>query len=84
MLIDNGIAQSEAGIAARLAAGHLGGDQGSCLALISVSRKIGTEQLEVQRIVLTSDASQAIIERRDGQLELTSEGAVVAARDRRA
>src|SRR5690242_11528905 len=49
-LIELGIADEDAGEAAKLAVGHLGQDRGGCVAKVAISKPVGTEPARVDRI----------------------------------
>jgi hypothetical protein len=71
-LMQAGVNQGDAAAAAKLAAGHLGDGVGGCDAKVEVSRALGGDGLEVQRVVLMTQAEQTIIERRQGELTVAS------------
>ncbi|MEO7277909.1 MAG: hypothetical protein ABIW33_07800 [Sphingomicrobium sp.] len=84
LLLDNGVSKDDAAMAARLAAGHLGEQAAGCSALVSIARSVGTDALRVERIILTTDTAQTVIERRSGELSLTSVAATGTIGQRRA
>ena len=83
LLLDAGVASDDAAQAARLAAGHLGGGTGpwagGCDAKVEVSRTVDTSGLRLERLALSSADGQTLIERRGGQLTLTTTAAHAAA-----
>ena len=72
LLLDQGVDQDDAALAARLAAGHLGDRQGGCTATVSISRDFSGSGLRLQRLVLATAAGQTVVERRNGELSITS------------
>ena len=79
LLLDAGVASDDAAEAARLAAGHLGDGSGGCVAKVEISRPLDAQGLKIERLVLSSAEGQTIIERRGGQLALTTSAARVSA-----
>lgn len=75
VLLDAGVNQDDAAAAARLAAGHLGDGAGGCSARVSVTRSVGDDGYRLVRVMLSSDASQTVIERRGGELTVASNAA---------
>jgi len=72
LLLQAGVNKEDAEIAARLAAGHLGDGLGGCEAKITISRAV-EGGLRLERVMLLTQASQTVIERRQGELTLASE-----------
>ena len=75
VLVDAGIRQDDAVTAARLAAGHLGENTGGGQAKVSVSRSSRGEGFQLERVTLFTRADQTVIERRRGELAVTSRAA---------
>lgn len=72
MLIQAGVSQSDAAAAARLAAGHLGAENGGCDAKIEISRALEEDSYRLERAVLLTASDQTVIERRAGELIIAS------------
>ena len=72
LLLRAGVGQDDAGLAARLAAGHLGDGAGGCEAKVEISHGFGDERVTLERIVLTTANSETVIERHAGSLTLAS------------
>ena len=75
-LLDAGVDQADAAAAARLAAGHLGGEATNCFAKVSLVRVSATGDLSLVRVMLTTNDDQTVIERRDGVLTIASQAAM--------
>lgn len=73
LLIDAGVNQDDAAVAARLAAGHLGAGDGGCEATVSIERSAGSGSFSLVRVQLSTDARQTVIERRGNELTLASD-----------
>lgn len=72
LLLDQGVNQDDAALAARLAAGHLGDRQGGCTVTVSISRDFNGAGLRLQRLDLATAAGRTVVERRNGELSITS------------
>ncbi|MFL6722409.1 MAG: hypothetical protein ACJ8FT_11500 [Sphingomonas sp.] len=72
LLIDAGVNQEDAAEAAKLAAGHLGAGLGGCEATVSIERSAGGG-FSLVRVQLSTDARQAVIERRGNEFTLASD-----------
>jgi hypothetical protein len=75
LLIDAGVVQDDAAAAAKLAAGRLDDDKNDCFATVSVERAAGGE-LNLVRVMLTTDDRRTIIERRGDELAIASESPI--------
>jgi hypothetical protein len=73
LLIDAGVNQDDAAAAAKLAAGHLGAGAGGCEATVSIERSADGGSFSLVRVQLSTDARQAVIERRGAELTLASD-----------
>jgi hypothetical protein len=71
LLLQAGVSKDDAAVAARLAAGHLGDGLGGCEARVTISRSV-EGGLRLERVMLLTQASQTIIERRQGELTLAT------------
>ena len=71
-LLDLGVSSDDAATAAKLAAGHLGDGQGGCDAKVEMSQVAGSTGYRVERIALATLVDRSTIERRGGELTLTS------------
>lgn len=73
LLLQAGVNQSDASAAARLAAGHLGDGSGGCDANVEISRDASAGGLRLERVELLTQAGRTVIERRRGELTVSSQ-----------
>lgn len=73
-LLQAGIDPDDIAAATHLAAGHDGGRTG-CFVKLSVSKALNDKAFRLQRMTLTTEASQTVMERRKGELAISATGA---------
>lgn len=72
-LLDVGVDTSDASLAARLAAGHMGAGAGGCSVKISFSKTAQGRSFRLVRVMLVTQNGETVIERRHGELAIASE-----------
>jgi hypothetical protein len=75
LLMDAGVSQEDAAAAAKLAAGHLGGNTGGCDVKVEISNTLVGGGYRLERAVLLTASSQTTIERREGKLAIAAQQA---------
>ena len=74
LLLQAGVSSDDVVAAARLAAGHVGGSSG-CYAKVSVTKLLHESAFRLQRVSLMTETTQTVMERRKGELTISTTGA---------